>query len=90
MGHYYNSLKRIDKDINYSGFDVTKAYVKNHKKSFLKNYWKLDAKSMVEVEFITSSDIGLSISTIYGQLRIFKKTYLINATRKDFVTRTPK
>ena len=34
-GHYYNSLKRIDKDINYSGFDITKAYV-----SYTETFWK--------------------------------------------------
>ena len=35
-GHYYNSLKRIDKNINYFGFDVTKAYVSYARKHFKK------------------------------------------------------
>ena len=34
-GHYYNSLKRIDDDLNYTGFDPTKPY------SFAKNFKKI-------------------------------------------------
>ncbi len=33
-GHYYNSLKRIDKQIDYTGFDPTKSYIKFAKKFF--------------------------------------------------------
>ena len=36
-GHFYNSLKRIDKDINYTGFDVTKDYITYARKHFKKN-----------------------------------------------------
>ena len=35
-GHYYNSLKRIEKEINYTGFDVTKDYISYAKKHFKK------------------------------------------------------
>ena len=36
-GHFYNSLKKVDKDINYFGFDATKNYIVFVKKFFKKN-----------------------------------------------------
>lgn len=36
-GHFYNSLKKVDKDINYFGFDATKNYIVFAKKFFKKN-----------------------------------------------------
>jgi 2-polyprenyl-3-methyl-5-hydroxy-6-metoxy-1,4-benzoquinol methylase len=33
-GHFYYSLKKIDKNIKYSGFDVTKSYINFAKKHF--------------------------------------------------------
>ena len=36
-GHYYNSVKKIDKDILYFGLDPTKAYIDFAKKHFKKN-----------------------------------------------------
>lgn len=33
-GHFYHSLKKIDKNINYCGFDSTKNYIKFAKKFF--------------------------------------------------------
>ena len=35
-GHYYNSLKKIDKNINYTGIDATKKYISFAKKFFIK------------------------------------------------------
>ena len=35
-GHYYNSLKRIDGNLKYTGFDPTKPYIFFRKKIFLK------------------------------------------------------
>ncbi len=36
-GHYYNSLKKIDKNISYTGMDSTHDYIKFGKKHFKKN-----------------------------------------------------
>ena len=36
-GHYYNSLKKIDKNIKYTGIDATKKYISFAKKFFIKN-----------------------------------------------------
>jgi len=36
-GHYYNSLKKIDKDISYTGMDSTYEYIKFGKRHFRKN-----------------------------------------------------
>jgi 2-polyprenyl-3-methyl-5-hydroxy-6-metoxy-1,4-benzoquinol methylase len=36
-GHYYNTLKKIDKNINYTGFDSTENYINFAKKFFKKN-----------------------------------------------------
>lgn len=36
-GHYYHSLKKIDPEINYWGFDQTSYYLKSAKKYFLNN-----------------------------------------------------
>ena len=36
-GHFYLSLKKIDKDISYYGFDATKPYVRFAKKFFKNN-----------------------------------------------------
>lgn len=46
-GHYYNSLKRIDDDLNYTGFDPTKPYIAFAKKFFKKNKnMKFDVQSL--------------------------------------------
>jgi len=36
-GHYYNSIKKIDKNISYCGLDPTKAYIDFAKKHFKNN-----------------------------------------------------
>ena len=36
-GHYYNSLKKVDKNILYFGIDATKAYIQFAKNCFRKN-----------------------------------------------------
>ena len=46
-GHFYNSLKKIDKNINYSGFDATKDYINYAKKHFNKEkHVKFDVQSL--------------------------------------------
>lgn len=46
-GHYYNSLKRIDNKLNYTGFDPTKPYIAFAKKFFKKNKnIKFDVQSL--------------------------------------------
>ena len=36
-GHYYNSLEKIDKNIDYTGIDSTKDYINFGKKFFKSN-----------------------------------------------------
>ncbi len=48
-GHYFNSLKKIDKNINYTGFDATKVYIK-----FAKNFFKKEKNSKFEVQNLFS------------------------------------
>tara|TARA_X000001036_G_C20561608_1_gene758708 strand:+ start:150 stop:917 length:768 start_codon:yes stop_codon:yes gene_type:complete len=46
-GHFYNSLKKIDKNINYFGFDATKDYITYAKKHFSKEkYVKFDVQNL--------------------------------------------
>lgn len=48
-GHYYNSLKKIHKDIKYTGFDVTKSYIE-----FAKKHFKNETHAKFEVESLFS------------------------------------
>ena len=46
-GHYYNSLKRIDNNLKYTGFDATRPYIAFAKKFFKKNKnMKFDVQSL--------------------------------------------
>ena len=38
-GHFYNSLKKIDPNIDYTGFDATKPYIKFAKKNLEITNW---------------------------------------------------
>ena len=49
VGHYYNSLKKIHKDIKYTGFDVTKSYIE-----FAKKHFKNETHAKFEVESLFS------------------------------------
>jgi len=48
-GHFYLSLKRIDKKINYYGFDSTKNYIK-----YAKKYFKNEKNAKFEVQSLFS------------------------------------
>ena len=48
-GHYFNSLKKIDKNIDYTGFDATKVYIK-----FAKNFFKKEKNSKFQVQNLFS------------------------------------
>ena len=51
-GHYYNSLKKIDNQILYTGFDSTKAYIdfaKNHFNEDNVNFERQDIFSIAQI-----------------------------------------
>lgn len=59
-GHFYVSLKKIDKNINYTGFDVTSDYI-NFAKKFFKNnlnvHFKIQNIFSLSKEYYNKFDI---------------------------------
>ena len=91
-GHYYNSLKRIDKDINYTGFDVTKAYVSYARNHFRKKRnVKFDVQSLFSMskKYNNKFDIVFCSNVLHHLPSIdIPLKNLINATRKYCIIRT--
>ena len=46
-GHYLKALKRLNKNINYTGFDITPSYIK-----FAKKYFKEDQNASFDVQSV--------------------------------------
>ena len=91
-GHYYNSLKKIDKDINYCGFDSTKAYISYAKKHFKKNKnIKFDVQSLFSMakKYKNNFDIVFCSNVLHHLPSIdIPLKNLINASKKYCIIRT--
>lgn len=91
-GHFYNSLKRIDKDINYTGFDVTKDYITYARKHFKKNdnlnfhvqsLFKMSSKFKKKFDIVFCSNVLHHLPSIDIPLK-----NLISASKKYCIIRT--
>jgi 2-polyprenyl-3-methyl-5-hydroxy-6-metoxy-1,4-benzoquinol methylase len=91
-GHFYLSLRKIDTNISYCGFDATKPYIK-----FAKNFFKNNPNTRFEIQNIFSlskkynnnfnivfcSNVLLHLPSIDLALKS-----LLNATKKYCIIRT--
>ena len=91
-GHFYNSLKRIDKNINYTGFDVTKDYITYARKHFKKNdnlnfhvqsLFKMSSKFKKKFDIVFCSNVLHHLPSIDIPLK-----NLISASKKYCIIRT--
>ena len=91
-GHFYQSLKRIDKNINYCGFDATKDYIHFAKKYFKNNKnVKFDVQSLFSMskmykekfEIVFCSNVLHHLPSIDIPLK-----NLLKATKKYCIIRT--
>ena len=91
-GHYHNSLKRIDKEINYCGFDVTKDYISYAKKHFIKEKnTKFDVQSLFSMskKYNNKFDIVFCANVLHHLPSIdIPLENLINASKKYCIIRT--
>ena len=91
-GHFYLSLKKIDKDISYFGFDATKPYVRFAKKFFKnnpnthfenQNIFSLPKKYFNKFDIVFCSNVLLHLPSIDLALKS-----LLSATKKYCFIRT--
>lgn len=91
-GHYYNTLKRIDKKINYTGFDSTENYINFAKKFFKKeknvnfdiqNLFSMSKRYENQFDITFCSNVLLHLPSIDLPLK-----NLISSTNKYCVIRT--
>ncbi len=91
-GHYYNSLKKIDKYIYYCGFDSTKAYISYAKKHFKKNTnIQFDTQSLFSMskKYNNKFDIVFCSNVLHHLPSIdIPLKNLINASKKYCIIRT--
>lgn len=91
-GHYYNSIKRLNKNIKYTGFDVIKEYIDFAKKFFLKNknvffdiqsIFKLNKKYFKKFDIVFCCNVLLHLPSIDLPLK-----NLLSASKKFVIIRT--
>ena len=91
-GHSYTSLRKIDKNIKYTGFDATKPYInfaqkffkKNPNTSFeIENIFSLSKKYYNKFDIVFCSNVLLHLPSIYLALK-----NLMKATKKYCIIRT--
>jgi len=91
-GHFYNSLKKIDKDISYCGFDSTKRYIQFAKKHFknnkkvnfdIQNIFLLSKKYHKKFDIVFCSNVLLHMPSIDLPLK-----NLLKAAKKYCIIRT--
>ena len=91
-GHFYKSLKKIDKNISYTGFDSTKPYINfakiyfkdNPKTTFQRqNIFSLSKKYFNKYDIVFCSNVLLHLPSIDLALK-----NLIKATKKYCMIRT--
>ncbi len=91
-GHFYHSLKRIDKDINYCGFDATRDYIKFAKKHFKNNKnVKFDVQSLFSMSNVYKEkfDIVFCSNVLHHLPSIdIPLKNLLKATKKYCIIRT--
>ena len=91
-GHFYTSLRKIDKNIKYTGFDATKPYInfaqkffkKNPNTSFeIENIFSLSKKYYNKFDIVFCSNVLLHLPSIDLALK-----NLMKATKKYCIIRT--
>ena len=91
-GHFYKSLRKIDNQILYTGFDVTKSYIDFAKKFYKKNdriffdtqnIFSLSRKYYKNFDIVFCSNVLLHLPSIDLALK-----NLIKATKKYCIIRT--
>ena len=91
-GHFYYSLKKVDKDIQYSGFDATKPYINFAKKHFknnkntnfdIQNIFFLPKKYHKKFDIVFCSNVLHHLPSIDLALKS-----LISSTKKYCIIRT--
>ena len=91
-GHFYKSLIKIDKNISYTGFDVTKPYIQFAKKYFnqnnntsfeIQNIFSLSKKYYNKFDIVFCSNVLLHLPSIDLALQ-----NLLKATNKYCIIRT--
>lgn len=91
-GHYYKSLKKIDKNINYTGFDITRQYIKFAKSFFKKKTQvKFDVQSVFNLKkkYFNKFDIVFCCNVLHHLPSIdLPLKNLIAASKKYVIIRT--
>ena len=91
-GHFYHSLKKIDKNMNYTGFDSTKSYIKFAKKYFAKeknisfdiqNIFSPSKKYFKKFDIVFCSNVLLHLPSIDLPLK-----NLLSCSKKYCIIRT--
>lgn len=91
-GHFYNSLKKIDPNIDYTGFDATKPYIKFAKKNFknnklvkfdLQNIFSLSNKYYNKFDIVFCSNVLHHLPSVDLALK-----NLLKASKKYCIIRT--
>ncbi len=91
-GHFYQSLKKIDKNISYYGFDATKPYIKYAKNFFkhnqnthfdIQNIFSLSRKYYNNFDIVFCSNVLLHLPSIDLALK-----NLLKASKKYCIIRT--
>ena len=91
-GHFYTSLRKIDKEIDYTGFDVTKNYIKFAKKHFDKeSNTKFDVQSLFSMskKYYNKFDIVFCSNVLHHLPSIdIPLKNIIKASKKYCIIRT--
>jgi 2-polyprenyl-3-methyl-5-hydroxy-6-metoxy-1,4-benzoquinol methylase len=91
-GHFYHSLKKIDKNMNYTGFDSTESYIKFAKKYFAKeknvnfdiqNIFSPAKKYLNKFDIVFCSNVLLHLPSIDLPLK-----NLLSCSKKYCIIRT--
>ncbi len=90
-GHYYNSIKKLDKNVIYQGIDGNRSYI-NFAKKFYRNssakfktldIYKLNKKHIPKHDIVYCCNVLLHLPDIFNPLK-----NLINITKKICIIRT--
>jgi SAM-dependent methyltransferase len=90
-GHYYNSLKKIDDNILYTGFDATKAYIEFAKNHFDSSKVSFDRQDIFNIDdkYYNSFDIVYCCNVLLHLPNIIKPIEnLLNLSKKYCFIRT--
>lgn len=91
-GHYYNSIKRLNKNISYTGFDVTKEYIDFAKKFFLKNenvFFDIQSVFKLNKKYFKKFDIVFCCNVLHHLPSIdLPLKNLLSASKKFVIIRT--